>query len=127
MLPVKRRDAPCHHSFPCSRSAPRPSTAPAASGRPVLQATLFGAVLDRGGEQIELLLPIPAVAIEPDGGLEDWTGVEPAAADATAALLPHQPGPHQHLDVLGDRLQRHWERSCNLRDQKLAAIEGSEN
>ena len=98
---------------------------PAASGR--LRHPLFGDVLDHSCKQIELLLPIFAVAVEPDRGLEDWTGVQPAATDPAGALLPHQTCPNEHLNVLGDRLQRDCERGRDFRHQELAAIESDQD
>src|SRR5689334_20182857 len=48
-------------------------------------------VRERRREQIELLLPVLAVAVHPYGGIEQRSGVQTAAADAAAALLLDQP------------------------------------
>src|SRR5690348_3221065 len=66
-------------------------------------------LVEPGGERVELRLPIFAVAVDPHGRLIDRSGVEPAAADAAGALLGHQPGAHQYLDMARDRLERDGE------------------
>jgi hypothetical protein len=73
-----------------------------------------------------LRLPIAAVAVEPERGSEDWSGIEPTAADPAAALLRHQPGAHQHLDMAGYRLQRNVERRGELGDEQVFAIQSVE-
>ena len=75
------------------------------------------------GERVELRLPILAVAVEPQRGLEDRPGVEPAPADPAGALLLDEAGPDQHLDVARHRLQRDVERRCELRDEQVVTIE----
>jgi hypothetical protein len=62
------------------------------------------------GERVELRLPVLAVAVEPQRGLEDRPGVEAAPADPAGALLFDETGPDQHLDVARHRLQRNGER-----------------
>jgi hypothetical protein len=57
-------------------------------------------------EQIELLLPVLGVAIQPDGRIEQRAHIEAAAADASTALLLHHSGPHQNLDMARHALQR---------------------
>jgi len=78
------------------------------------------------GERVELRLPIAAVAVEPERSREDRPGIEPAAADPAAALLRHQPGTHQHLDVARHRLQRNVERRGELGDEQLFTIQSVE-
>jgi hypothetical protein len=78
------------------------------------------------GQRVELRLPITAVAVEPERGGEDRPGIEPTAADPAAALLRHQPGPHQHLDVARHRLQRNLERRGELGDEQIFAIQSVE-
>jgi len=74
-------------------------------------------------QRVELRLPIAAVAVEPQRRLEDRAGVETAAADAAAALLGHQAGPHQHLDVTRHGLQRDGERRRQFGDQQVFTIQ----
>jgi len=62
-------------------------------------------VIEPGGERVELRLPIPAIAVEPQRRLEDRPGFEPAAADPARALLLDEAGPHEDLDVARHRLQ----------------------
>jgi hypothetical protein len=78
------------------------------------------------GERVELPLPIAAVAVEPKRGGEDRPGIEPAAADPAAALLRHQPGAHQHLDVARDRLQRNVKRRGELGHEPIFTIQSVE-
>jgi hypothetical protein len=80
-------------------------------------------VIQPYGERVELRLPILAVAVEPQRGLEDRPGVEPAPADPARALLLDEAGPDQHLDVARHRLQRDVERRRQLRDEQILAIE----
>jgi len=80
-------------------------------------------VIEPRGERLELRLPVFAIAVEPQRGLEDRPGIEPASADPAGALLPDETGPDQHLDVARHRLQRDVERRGQLRDQQIRAIE----
>jgi len=80
-------------------------------------------VVEPHGERFELRLPVLAVAVEPQRGLEDRPGVEPAPADPAGALLLDEAGPDQHLDVARHRLQRDVERRRQLRDEQILAIE----
>ena len=77
-------------------------------------------------KRIELRLPIAAVAVEPERGGKDRPGIEPAAADPAAALLGHQPGTDQHLDVPRHRLQRNVERRGELGDEQVFTIQSVE-
>jgi hypothetical protein len=93
----------------------------------------MGNLLLRGGEgiepqrqRIELRLPIAAVAIEPERSGEDRSGIDPAAADPAAALLRHQAGAHQYLDMARHRLQRNVERRSELGDQQIFTIQSVE-
>src|SRR5690242_20325558 len=93
----------------CS-GAPRRVPAPAARlARPALLD-----VGERGREQIELLLPVFGIAIEPHRRRMGGASVEAAAADAPRALLAHQPRAHQHLDMARDRLERDLEGCCEF-------------
>src|SRR5258708_23264114 len=56
-------------------------------------------------QDVELLLPVLGIAIQPHGGIEERTHIEAAAADASTALLLHQSGAHQNLDVTRDALE----------------------
>src|SRR5438067_1035431 len=56
-------------------------------------------------EQVELLLPVLAVAVHPDGRVEQGARVQAAPADASGALLLDEPRPHQYLDVTGHGLK----------------------
>jgi len=80
-------------------------------------------MIEPRGERVELRLPILAVAVEPQRGLEDRPGVEPAPADPARALLLDEAGPDQHLDVARHRLQRDVERRRQLRDEQVLTIE----
>src|SRR6516162_991499 len=80
-----------------------------------------------GGQQVELRLPILAVAVEPDRGVEDRPSGQATAADAPGPLLSHQPGAHQHLDVLRHRLQRDVEMLRDLRHQELLPVETAQD
>jgi hypothetical protein len=80
-------------------------------------------VIEPGGERVELRLPIFAVAIEPQRGLEDRPGFEPAAADPAGALLRDEAGPDQNLDVARHRLQRDVERCGQFRNEQILAVQ----
>jgi hypothetical protein len=80
-------------------------------------------VIEPHGKRVELRLPVLAVAVEPQRGLEDRPGIEPAPADAAGALLLDEASPDQHLDVARHRLQRNVERRRQLRDEQILAIE----
>ena len=49
---------------------------------------VFGS--DSGGQQVERRLQLPAVAVEPDRGVEDRPRRQATAADAPGALLRYQ-------------------------------------
>ena len=80
-------------------------------------------MIEPHGERVELRLPILAVAVEPQRGLEDRPGVEPAPADPAGALLFYEAGADKDLDVARHRLQRNVERCRQLRDEQILAIE----
>jgi len=80
-------------------------------------------VIEPRGKRVELRLPVFAVAVEPQRGIEDRPGIEPAPADPAGALLPDKAGANQDLDVARHRLQRDVERRGQLRDQQIRAIE----
>ena len=80
-------------------------------------------MVEPGGKGVELRLPVFAVAIEPQRGLEDRAGFEPAAADPAGALLRDEAGPDQDLDVARHGLQRDIERRGQFRDEQILAIE----
>jgi hypothetical protein len=80
-------------------------------------------VVEPHGERFELRLPVLAVAVEPQRGLEDRPGVEPAPADPARALLLDEAGPDQHLDMARHRLQRDVEWRRQLRDEQILAVE----
>jgi len=69
-----------------------------------------------------LRLPVAAVPVEPQRGLEDRAGIEAATADAAAAFLSHEAGAHQNVDMARHRLQRNFERRRQLGDQQVFAI-----
>src|SRR5438876_7099175 len=65
---------------------------------------------------VEAGLPDGPVLLGPGRDLLEWCGVEGARA-VLGSLTPYdQPGPHQHLDVLGDGRKRHLERLGELVD-----------
>src|SRR5690349_14687844 len=72
-----------------------------------------------GGQQIERLLPMCAVTVEPDGSGKDGAGVEAAPADTSGSLLVHQTSAHQDVDMAGYRLQRDIERRREFGDKQL--------
>jgi len=80
-------------------------------------------VIEPHGEHVELRLPVLAVAVEPQRGLEDRPGIEPAPADPASALLLDETGADQHLDVTRHRLQRDVEWRRQLRDEQILAVE----
>jgi len=80
-------------------------------------------VVEPRRERVELRLPVLAVAIEPDRGGKDRPGVEPAAADAAGALLRHETGAHEHLDVPRHGLQRDVERRRQFGNQPILPVE----
>ena len=80
-------------------------------------------MIEPHGEHVELRLPVLAVAVEPQRGLEDRPGIEPAPADPASALLLDEAGPDQHLDVARHGLQRYVERRRKLGDEQILAIE----
>jgi hypothetical protein len=73
-----------------------------------------------------LRLPIAAVPVDPQPGLKDGAGVEPAAADPAGALLRDETGAHQNLDMARHRLQRNLERRRQLGDEQIFAIQSVE-
>src|SRR5947207_881108 len=73
-------------------------------GRRLLHSSLVD-FRQSGGEHVELLLPVLAVAVHPDGRVEERARVQAAPADASGALLLDEPRPHQYLDVTGHGLQ----------------------
>jgi len=79
-------------------------------------------VIEPGSERVELRLPILAVPIEPQRGLEDRADIEAAPADPAGALLLHEPGPHEDLDVARHRLKRDVEWRGQFRDKQIFAI-----
>ena len=84
----------------------RPLTAAAAA----LRAAPLVDVLERDGQQIELLLPVFAVAVDPDRRREHRPRHQAAAADAPGPLLPQQAGAHPKNSIrqefaLGKSLQ----------------------
>jgi len=80
-------------------------------------------VIEPGGERVELRLPIFAVAVEPERGLEDRPGFKPAAADPAGALLRDETGPDENLDVARHRLQGNVEGRGQFRDEQIFAVE----
>ena len=84
-------------------------------------------MIEPHGERVELRLPVLAVAVEPQRGLEDRPGVEPAPADPAGALLLDEAGADKDLDVARHRLQRNVEPLGELRHQELAALEMHED
>jgi hypothetical protein len=80
-------------------------------------------MIEPRGERVELRLPILAIAVEPQRGLQDRPGIEPAPADPPGALLLDEAGPDQHLDVPRHRLQRDVEWRRQLRDEQILAVE----
>src|SRR5690242_15182129 len=84
-------------------------------------------VRQRRRQRVELLLPVLAVAVEPHGRAVQCADREAAAADATAALLLHQPRPHQHLDVARYGLQRDVVSGRQFRYQQRMPVETLED
>jgi len=63
-------------------------------------------VVEPHGERVELRLPILAVAVEPQRGVEDRSGIEATPTDPPRALLLDEPGANQDLDMARHSLQR---------------------
>jgi hypothetical protein len=80
-------------------------------------------VVEPGGERVELRLPILAVPIEPYSGLENRARIETTTADPAGALLFHETGPNEDLDVARHRLERDVEWRRQFRDEQILAIE----
>ena len=80
-------------------------------------------MIEPHGERVELRLPVLAVTVEPQRGLEDRAGFEPVAADPAGALLRDEAGPDQDLDVARHGLQRDIERRGQFRDEQILAVE----
>src|SRR5437660_10204831 len=91
-------------------------------GRRLLHSSLVD-FRQSGGEHVELLLPVLAVAVHPDGRVEQGARVQAAPADASGALLLDEPRPHQYLDVTGHGLQFDLERGRELGDQQWQTVE----
>ena len=105
--------------------ARRPLAIPLPAGRFARPFLLH--VFEDNGEQIELLLPIFGVPVDPDCGLIDGTGFQATATDPAASLLRHQSRLYQHLDVPGDRLQADRKRRRKLGDEQLMSIKATKN
>ena len=85
-------------------------------------------VLERRGQQVELGLPVLAVAVEPDGrGVEIGPASRRQRLMRPRALLAHEAGAHQHLDVARDGLQRDREVRRHLRHQQVAPVQEVED
>src|SRR5262249_53484989 len=84
-------------------------------------------VVEVKSKSVELILPVFAVAVDPDGGAMDWPGIESTAADATRALLGDETGAHQDLDMLRHRLERNVEGCGQFRNKKRFAVESFED
>ena len=80
-------------------------------------------MVEPGGKGVELRLPVFAVAVEPQRGLEDRAGFEPAAADPARALLRDEAGADQNLDVARHGLQRNIEGRGQFRDEQIFAVQ----
>ena len=80
-------------------------------------------MIEPHGERVELRLPVLAVAVEPQRGLEDRPGIEAAPADPAGALLLDEAGADQHLDMARHRLQRDVKRRGQFRDEQILAVE----
>jgi protein subunit release factor B len=73
-------------------------------------------------QRVKLRLPVTAIAVDPQRRLKDWAGFKTAPADAAGALLRHETGTNQDLDVARHRLQRNVEWRRQLADQQIFAI-----
>src|SRR5579883_2385479 len=80
-------------------------------------------LLEHDGQQIELLLPVPAVAVDPDGRGEDRSRDEAAPADAAGARLRDESRLHQYLYVARHRLKRDVEGLGEFRDEQRLRVE----
>jgi hypothetical protein len=76
---------------------------------------------------IEAALPEPAIPVEEQGCLAEGLGVEPGRPKLCGPPTADQPGPLEHLEVLGDRLDADRERRGELCHRGLALGEASED
>jgi len=71
-------------------------------------------------EPVELLLPEPAVAVDPGGRLAHRSREEAAAPAAALAATLEQTRALQHAQMFGDRWQGDSERAGEFADGRLA-------
>src|SRR5262249_32777233 len=93
-------------------------SAAAAGGRAPLAGAPRVDVLERDGQEVELSLPVFAVAVDPDCRSGNRPGPQAAAADSPGASLLYEAGPHEHLDMPRHRLQRDVEGRRQLGHQQ---------
>lgn len=78
-------------------------------------------------ESIELVLPEPAVLVEPVSGTSHggWQQAHPTNTTFTPAL--HKASALEHNEVLANRGERHREGTCQLADGRLSGREPRDN
>src|ERR1700739_1774070 len=90
-------------------------------------ARAFIDISERGGQHIELLLPVLAVAVHPDRRIEHGTGIEAASADASGALLLGETRARQYREGTGQGLQRYLEGLGELGHEQCLPVEPLED
>src|SRR5437899_1334916 len=70
-------------------------------------------------ELAHTLLPVLAIALHPVGDIFQWRRLQPAWPPLRLPPLRHQPGPSQHLEVLGDGGQFQMKRLGQLHYRRL--------
>jgi hypothetical protein len=83
--------------------------------------------LDLLVEPLEPVAPDLAVPLDPIGRLFQWRHLETAGSPLCLAAASDQPGPLEHLEVLGNRLETDRERPRQLIDRGFTFGQPGEN
>jgi len=78
-------------------------------------------------EPVELVLPEPAVLVEPAGGAVHGGGQEAHASHAPVTPALHETCPLEHNEMLADGGERHGEGACELANGRLSGCEPSDD
>src|SRR6267142_527747 len=84
-------------------------------------------LVEQGIQALEVALPAPAIVLQPPGRLRERPGLEAARPSLGVAPARDQPGPLEHLEVLGDRRLADLERGGQLRHRGLAGGQAGED
>src|SRR6516162_3166472 len=116
ILKTRRHGASKIRAMTSSRSAER-AAASALIAILLLPALQFAEILV---EAIKTVVPEAAVVLEPLGSVLEWPRLDPAGPPLRFAATRDQPGPFQHLQVLGDGGKTHRKRLGEFADRGLA-------